>query len=380
MYVTNEDDVKAVSEIILSRKYFRNRGKDFIGECRQFELDFAKVMGVNQALMVTSGTNALICALTALELTAEDEVIMPSFTFFATAAAIINSKATPVIVNIDENLTIDPSEVLNAITSKTKAIIAVHMDGHPCDMRSLRKIADDHQLVLIEDVAQACGGSFEGKRLGSIGEMGCFSFNVDKILSCGEGGAFITNEDIYFQKALCIQDACCSFGPTFKEAFTKVQPFVGQSMRVSELSGALMNVQLARLDTILDELRIRKKIMLDTLRADGVDIVSSHDEAGDCATSFYLRFSSAPLAHQKLLKFVENKIVAIPIALRPAHACWQWMHLLEKERPGRTYKKSSFLTSIDYLTSTLKINVPFEMSLEEVKAYAEKISALVRSE
>lgn len=379
MYVTNEDDVKAVTEIILSRKYFRNRGKDFIGECRQFELEFAKVMGVNHALMVTSGTNALICALSALELTNDDEVIMPAFTFFATAAAIINSKATPVIVNIDENLTIDPQEVLNAITPKTKAILVVHMDGHPCDMHSLRKIADDHHLILIEDVAQACGGSFAGKRLGSIGEMGCFSFNVDKILSCGEGGAFITKDEVFFQKALCIQDACCSFGPTYKEAFTKVQPFVGQSMRVSELSGALMNVQLSRLDFILSELRWRKKLMTDFLSADGIDIVPSLDESGDCATSFYLRFPSAVIANKQLMKFVENKIVGIPISLRPAHACWQWMHLLEKERPGRSYKKSSYLASIDYLTSTLKINVPFEMTSDEISSYAEKISTVVRN-
>lgn len=378
MYLTNEDDVKAISEVILSKQYFRNRGKDFVGHCRQFELGFAKRMGVNHSLMVTSGTNALICALSALDLREEDEVILPAFTFFATAAAVINAKATPVIVNIDNNLAIDPEEVLKAITSKTKVIIAVHMDGHPCEMHSLRKIADDNKIILIEDVAQACGGSYGGKRLGSFGEMGCFSFNVDKILSCGEGGAFVTNDEIFYQKALCVQDACCSFGPTFKDAFTKVKPFVGQSMRVSEISGALMNVQLARLEDILCSLRERKKVMLEILGAKGIDIVASHDEAGDCGTSFYLRFSSGAQANIQLMKFAKHKIVAIPISLRPAHACWQWMHLLEKERPHGQYKKSAFLTSMDLLTSTLKINVPFEMEINEVADYAKKISQVIR--
>jgi 8-amino-3,8-dideoxy-alpha-D-manno-octulosonate transaminase len=378
MYLTNEDDVKAISEVILSKKYFRNRGKDFVGHCRQFELGFAKMMGVDHSLMVTSGTNALICALSALGLREEDEVILPAFTFFATAAAVINAKATPVIVNIDKNLTIDPEEVLKAITPRTKVIIAVHMDGHPCDMRSLRKIADEYKIILIEDVAQACGGSYGGKRLGSIGEMGCFSFNVDKILSCGEGGAFITNDEMFYQNALCVQDACCSFGPTFKDAFTKVKPFIGQSMRVSEISGALMNVQLARLEDILLSLRERKKVMMEILGADGVDIVASHDEAGDCGTSFYLRFSSGTQANIQLMKFAKDKIVAIPISLRPAHACWQWMHLLEKERPRGQYKKSGFLASMDLLTSTLKINVPFEMEMNEVADYAKKISQVIR--
>jgi 8-amino-3,8-dideoxy-alpha-D-manno-octulosonate transaminase len=377
MYITNEEDARLVSDLILTKKYSRNRGKDSVGHCRQFELDFAKTMGTSHALMVTSGTNALICALLSLNLEAGDEVIIPCFTFFATAVAVIHSKATPVIVNIDSSLMIDPEEVERAITPKTKAIIAVHMDGHACNMNALKKIADSHNLKLIEDVAQACGGSFQNKRLGSIGDIGCFSFNTDKILSCGEGGAVIMNDDGYFQSSLCVQDACCSFGPTFKDAFTKISPFVGQSMRVSEISGALMQLQLSRLDFILENLRARKKIIFEILKKHNIELVASHDEEGDCATSFYLRFDSPAKANQYLLNFAENKIAAVSINMRPAHASWQWGHLLEKERPEGKYKKVNFLSSIDLLMSTLKINIPFEISLEETHEFGKKIVSVL---
>lgn len=378
MYLTDEKDVDVLRDLILSKKYFRNRGKDKAGFCNQFEKSFSEKIGVQHSLMVTSGTNALICALSSLDLNEGDEVIIPSFTFFATAVAVIHSKATPVIVNIDSSLMIDPIEVKKAITNKTKAIIAVHMDGHPCDMNSLKKIATDHKLILIEDVAQACGGSYRGARLGSIGEMGCFSFNVDKIISCGEGGALVTNDRKYFEKSLCIQDACCSFGPTYKDTFVEIKPFIGQSMRVSEISGALMSVQLNRLDTILEALRDRRRVLVSVLKQNAIDCVPSHDEEGDCATSIYLSFPSVEAAKENLLKFVKEQIVAIPITVRPAHACWQWMHLLEKERPNGNYKKSSFLSSIDLLMSTLKINIPFEMSLNEVEDYGNKISRVIK--
>jgi 8-amino-3,8-dideoxy-alpha-D-manno-octulosonate transaminase len=381
MYITDENDYEVLKDLILEKKYFRNLGKGIVGHCGRFENNFANLIGTEYSLMVTSGTNALICALGSLDLVAGDEVIIPSFTFFATAAAVIQAGATPVIVNIDSSLMIDPLEVRNAITKKTKAIIAVHMDGHPCDMDSLKKIAEEYQLVLIEDVAQATGGSYKGKRLGSIGEIGCFSFNVDKIISCGEGGALTTNQRKYYETSLCIQDACCSFGPTFKDSFTVVKPFVGQSMRVSEISGALMNVQLSRLDFILNKLREHKKIMQAEFNQANFFFVPSHDEEGDCATSFYLSFKSVEECKEKLIKLASEKIVAIPITVRPAHACWQWMHLLVDDiaRPEVNYKKTSFLSSIDILMSTLKINIPFEMNQEQLLEYSKKIITILKS-
>lgn len=379
MYITNEDDVKMVTDVILSKRYFRNRGKGVVGHCRQFEMDFAQIMGVRHSLMVTSGTNALICALQSLDLQEGDEVILPCYTYFATAVAVVHAKATPVIVNIDQKLMIDPLEVERAITPRTKAIIAVHMDGHPCQMSALKKLATDHHLALIEDVAQACGGSYQGKRLGSIGDMGCFSFNADKILSCGEGGALITNSDLYYQKSLCVQDACCLFGPTFKDSFTEIEPFIGQSMRVSEISGALMQVQLSRLDQILEKLRRHKNILMNEMESQQLEVIKAWDEAGDCGTSLFVKFSSPDRAQAALLSLAQNQIPAVSISMRPAHASWQWGSLLAKERPEGKYQKARFLTSIDLLMSSLKIPVPFEATEEEVSDLARKVSHIIKA-
>jgi 8-amino-3,8-dideoxy-alpha-D-manno-octulosonate transaminase len=379
MYITDQNDVKAIEELILSKDYFRNKGTGRSGHCTTFESDFAKKMNSTHALLVTSGTNALICALSSLDLQTDDEVIIPSFTFFATAVAVVNSGAIPVIVNIDDSLMIDPTEVEQAITKKTKAIIAVHMDGHACDMGALKIIADKYSLKLIEDTAQACGGSYKGKRLGSIGDIGCFSFNVDKIISCGEGGALITNNRNYYEKSLCIQDACCSFGPTFKDSFTEILPFVGQSMRVSEISGALMNVQLTRLDSILETLRIRSNILNEVFSTNEILMIKSNDQLGDCGTSINIILNSHHRVKQVFTALANSNIITFPIAARHAHASWQWSEMLEKRIPQGRYHKSQYLKSIDLLTTTLKIKVPFDMPTDETINYAEMISKVIRS-
>ena len=369
MYITDENDFKALKQLILDRKYSRNQGKGVQTHCSKFEEDFAQKMGSKYSLLVTSGTNALVCALVATGIGQGDEVIIPSYTFFATATAVINVGATPVIANIDHTLMIDPNEILKLISQKTKAIIAVHMDGHSCQMDTIAKIAKENNLFLIEDVAQAVGGKFKGQRLGTIGDMGCFSFNVDKIISAGEGGAITTNDRAYFERSLCVQDASALFGSTHKEAFKTIEPFIGQSMRVSEITGALMSVQLSRLDYILDNLRERKKIIRELFLKADLPIVTSNDEEGDCATSIYLMAKSPEENKNILSKINTDKLIAIPITAKPAHVCWQWMHLLAEVRPKELYRKSLFLNSIDIVLRTSKIDVPFDMDLNEVEIF-----------
>lgn len=373
MYITDENDFKALKQLILDRKYSRNQGKGVETHCSKFEEDFAQKMGSKHSLLVTSGTNALVCALIAVGVTEGDEVIIPSYTFFATAAAVINVGATPVIANIDHTLMIDPNDVSKLISKKTKAIIAVHMDGHSCQMDAIAKIAKANGLFIIEDVAQAVGGMFKGQRLGSIGDVGCFSFNVDKIISAGEGGAVVTNNRIFFEKSLCVQDASALFGSTHKEEFKNIVPFIGQSMRVSEITGALMSVQLSRLDYILDNLRERKKIIKELFLKADLPIVISNDEEGDCCTSFYITAKTPDENKEILSKINTDKLIAIPITAKPAHVCWQWMHLLAEVRPKELYRKSLFLNSIDTILRTSKIDVPFDMDLNEVENFGKNM-------
>lgn len=374
MYITDDSDIECLRDIILKKKLFRNQGLGVDTQCSLFENNFSKAIGTQFALLLTSGTNALICALKSLEVSSGDEIIIPAFTFIASASAVTHVGATPIITNIDSSLMIDPKEIEKNISSRTKAIIVVHMDGHSCDMDAILEIARMYNLFVIEDVAQAVGGSYKGKRLGSIGDIGCFSFNVDKIISCGEGGAITTNSRLIYERCLANHDSSCSFGATHKESFTLIKPAVGESMRVSEISGALMNNQLKRLDFILSELRLRKTAILKILNENNICEIPCHDFDGDCATSFYLKLKSPELCKQVFIDLNSKNITAIPVSSRPAHVAWQWADFL-----GLKFKKILFLSSIDLLTSTLKINIPFELQLNQLQEFSENILLSLRS-
>ena len=167
----------------------------------KFENEFAGKIGCRYALGVNSGTSALIAAMVAAKVGPGAEVILPGYTFFASVSAIVVARAIPVIAEIDESLTLDPAAVERAITPRTRAILAVHMLGLPAKMDKLRAIADKHNLVLIEDVAQATGGSYRGRMLGNWGDVGCFSFDAYKVMGTGEGGA-VTGEQFMDAGAL----------------------------------------------------------------------------------------------------------------------------------------------------------------------------------
>jgi len=161
---------------------------------QQAEQAFAETMGAQYVLGVNSCTSALIAALVACGVGPGDEVIVPGYTFFASASAAVVAKAIPVIAEVDESLTLDPEDLERKITKHTKAVIPVHMRGTGCDMDRVMAVAKKHDLRVIEDVAQACGASFKGKRLGTFGDCGCFSLDFYKIITSGEGG-FITTDD-----------------------------------------------------------------------------------------------------------------------------------------------------------------------------------------
>src|SRR5450759_4087045 len=163
-------------------------------------------MGAKHCLAMNSCTSALISALVAVGVGPGDEVIVNSYTFFASCAAIVAAKAVPVICEIDDSLTMDPNDLERKITEHTKAVIAVHMRGAPCDMDRITAICRKHDVRLIEDCAQACGGSYKGKPLGTFGDIGCFSFQYHKIITAGEGGACITNDDRLYDRLMGYHD------------------------------------------------------------------------------------------------------------------------------------------------------------------------------
>jgi len=199
----------------------------------KFEKAFARKMAVKYALAVSEGTSALITALVAAGIGPGDEVILPGYTFIASAAAVLLCGAVPVIAEIDETLTIDPRDVQRKITPHTKAVMPVHMRGIPCRMDKIMRIARKHNLLVIEDAAQACGGSFKGRPLGTIGHVGCFSMQVSKTITTGEGGVVVTNDPHLYARAALAHDSAMILAPASRRNSRNGQPRADPGQRLS---------------------------------------------------------------------------------------------------------------------------------------------------
>jgi dTDP-4-amino-4,6-dideoxygalactose transaminase len=209
------------------------------------ERAFAEFVGAKHVLAVNSCTSALIASVRALGIGMGDEVIVPAYTFFASAAAVGVSNAIPVIADVDDTLTLDPKDVERKITPRTRAIIVVHMRGKPAQMDELMALAARHKLALIEDVAQAAGGSYKGRMLGSLGTLGCFSFDYYKILNSGEGGFLVTNDEWLSTRAQSWHDCAACWRPDrFASERREGELFCGENYRMSELQGAVALAQI----------------------------------------------------------------------------------------------------------------------------------------
>jgi dTDP-4-amino-4,6-dideoxygalactose transaminase len=268
---------EALLEALENENLFRYLRED-TSQVRALEERFAALMGSPHALAVSSGTAALHCGLVGLGIGPGDEVILPGYTYISSAAAIIAARAVPVIAEIDESLTLDPADVERKITPRTKAIMPVHMRGIPSRMEELLAIARRHGLTIIEDAAQACGGSYRGRRLGTLGEVGCFSLQHFKIITTGEGGMVITADPAIFARATMFHDA----GRPFWEGYDG-EPIPGVNYRMSELAGAIGRAQIGKLDAILERQRRAKYRIVDQIRdVSGVRLQVVPDEAGEC--------------------------------------------------------------------------------------------------
>ncbi|MBM1154520.1 DegT/DnrJ/EryC1/StrS family aminotransferase [archaeon] len=217
---------------------------------RQFEQEFARFVGAKYAVAVNSGTAALHAAFLALNIGPGTEVIMPSFTFVATAEAAVLAGARPVFVDIDpQTYTLNPDEVRRAITEKTAAIVAVHLYGHPCDMKPILEIAEKNGLAVIEDAAQAHGAAYRGKPVGSLGDVACFSFYASKNMTtaCGEGGMVTTNDKELYERLVQIRN----HGE--QRAYWSVR--LGHNYRMSEIAAAVGLEQLRKLPRFIEARR-----------------------------------------------------------------------------------------------------------------------------
>ncbi|MFM8265028.1 MAG: DegT/DnrJ/EryC1/StrS family aminotransferase, partial [Acidimicrobiia bacterium] len=227
---------------------------------RDFERAFADYMKVPHALAVTSGTAALRVALAVLDLQPGDEVITQSFTFVATAEAIIEARAVPVCCEVDATLNMDPADLEARITPRTRAVIAVHMLGTPEKLREIADVCQRHDLVLIEDAAWGCGGSLDGRALGTWGRMGTFSFDFAKTMTTGEGGMVVFRDRRDYERAAAWHDHGHENNPAVPR-WEDTRSGSGFNYRMTELQGAVGIAQLRKLDYVVRRQRTNRDAM-----------------------------------------------------------------------------------------------------------------------
>ena len=242
-------EVNDVMETGILMRYGFDGPRKGIWKSKELEEAICKTFGSKHAQLTSSGTSALTTAMAALGIGAGDEIIMPSFTFVASFEAVLSVGAVPVMVDVDDTLTLNPEAVKKAITSKTKCVMPVHMCGSMADMDALLSICKEHNLILLEDACQSIGASYKGKMLGTIGAAGTFSFDFVKTITCAEGGVVMTNsEDVYIK---CDGYTDHGHDHTGVDRGADLHPFIGYNYRISELHAAVGLAQIRKLDQFL---------------------------------------------------------------------------------------------------------------------------------
>jgi 8-amino-3,8-dideoxy-alpha-D-manno-octulosonate transaminase len=286
MYGEEEKDdiLKAYATKTIFRFY--GPGKPVMVE--SFEKEFSALMGVRYTLGITSGTAALHAALVALGVGPGDEVILPAWAWHSCYTTIVLTGALPVFAEVDESLCIDPADVEAKVTPQTKVVMVVHPEGTPVDMDGIMSVARKHGVKVLEDVAQSCGGQYKGRRLGTIGDIGIYSFQIHKLISAGEGGAVVTNDPQLYERAIRLHDL-----GLVREVHEKVlgipnpeiilPAFPGTNYRMNELTGAVMRAQLQKLDGLIAKLRHNARVVREGLQREvpGLKLRRSNDLNGD---------------------------------------------------------------------------------------------------
>jgi 8-amino-3,8-dideoxy-alpha-D-manno-octulosonate transaminase len=377
------EEERAVLEVLRSKRLFRYYGPNSGGsKVDEFERVFSAYMGTTHAVAVSSGSASLVCGLAAIGVGPGDEVIIPAYTWIASAGAVIALGAVPIIAEIDQSLTLDVADIERKITDRTKAIMPVHMRGAPCDMRGIIGLAGRRGLKVLEDVAQAVGGSFCGRRLGSIGDVGAFSFQFNKIITCGEGGIAITKDADTYQRILMYHD----YVGGQRNKIPEEKLLSGLNFRMSELHGAIMLVQLRRLDKLVADMRRHKNIVQHAIeglaRQKAVSFRTVNDTVGDTATSVIFFVPSAPCA-VRVANALKAEGVDAFVIYEPRrvdyHVYAHWTPIMEKRVWSRNggpwrwhdgeigYSRDMCPRSLELLSRAVHLDISPDMSSTNVE-------------
>jgi len=391
-----DEEKKQVLEVLDNKYLFRYYGPEGCeSKVSKLEDEFKIKSGAKYALATSSCTGALISSLVACGIGPGDEVLVTGYTFFASCAAIVAAKAIPVITEIDETLTMDPADIEKKVTPATKCILAVHMRGAPCNMDAIMAIAEKHNLIVIEDVAQAVGGTYKGRFLGTIGDCGCFSFQYHKTITAGEGGMIVTNDERLYDRCMSFHDTAACWRPDrFAAQRYDGELFCGSNFRMSELTGAVMLAQLGRLDGL--NARMRSHLMRITSKikdTKGVKVRPSNDAAGD--TGICLMFFLDNI--KKIQPFVEalkaegvNAVGVFNSGIPDWHIYAHWKHVIETKTPSEVkcpwdcpyhktapevkYDPGMCPETLDYLGRVVHIDIPPQMTDDDCDMIAKAIN------
>ena len=388
--IFGDEERKEVQDVLDTGVLFRygfDQARKGLWKAKTFEAELAKRVGVKHSHLCSSGTSALCIALASCGVGAGDEVIVPPFTFIATIEAVLGAGAVPVFAEIDETLCLDPEAVRAAITPRTKAVLPVHMCGAMARIDEIKDLCAQKQIVLIEDACQAIGGTLNGKALGSFGQMGCFSFDPVKTITCGEGGAVVTNDEKLYKTAEAYADH--GHDHTGDDRGLEGHPVLGTNYRISELNAAVGLAQLRKLDYILKKQRASKKAIKDALsRFSEITFRRIPDEKGDSATflSFFLPKES-----------IARKIAG-DLGSAGVDACFYWYdnnwHYLRKwdhlkklksaaKLPIRLlenypdYEKVNLPQSDQIMSRTISMLIKLSWTEDELKQRIEKIVGVI---
>jgi dTDP-4-amino-4,6-dideoxygalactose transaminase len=311
-FFEGDEEIREVLEVVQSGHLSRYGDDDdprFCHKVYTLEREFAEKIGAGYCVALCSGTGALMSALSALGIGPGDEVLVPGYTFVATFSAVIAVGARPVMVEIDESLTMDPADARQKITPRTRAIIPVHMLGNPSDMNAVTALAQETNLHLIEDCCQALGGSYHGKMLGTFGAFGAFSLNNYKVINSGDGGLLVTSSEDLYERAFGFHDQ--GHKPLRKGVEIGSRSTIGINLRMNELTGAFALAQLRKLDRILAALRKKKarfKAVIQAAHLEGLAFRKINDPEGECATLLTIQLDDQQTA-ERVAQALNSKTV-----------------------------------------------------------------------
>lgn len=363
-----KEEQDAVGEVVGRGVLFRygfNEKRKNIFVVQEFEGSFTKYMGCKYALGVSSGSAALRVALAAMGIKHGDEVITQSFTFVATVESILEAGAVPVIAEVDNSLNLDPRDLEARITEKTGAIIPVHMLGVPARMDEILAVARKRNIPVLEDSCQACGSIYKGKKTGTMGALGTYSFDYVKTLTTGEGGMVVTDDKKLYDLACWYHDHGHEHNPELPRGEDS-HSITGFNFRMNEIQGAIGKVQLERLDFVLSEQRRNKGEIKKALAAiPGIEFRDLPDPSGDGGDTLAFFLPDAQKAKDFNDRLAREKVDTkiLPSAMN-WHFIGNWQHILPYCRP---YRAEGWPKSEALLKRAIALPISVRMSQEQIQ-------------